>query len=389
MHADNKKLKIVIIGAGIGGLSAAYCLSRYDFDVHVYERAKELGEFGAGLQIGPNSVKIFRAIDLECELRKCTFEPQTQLSIHGVDGSLRFREPMKGVMEDKYDAPYLMAYRPDLHRLFYDRISADRIHLGKDCIGVDSFEDSATVTFSDGDQIRADIVIAADGIKSVIRKQCFGTDKPEFTEMIAWRAIVPAAAVPRTTGPNNEVKIDENDYFGWIGWNGHVVCYPIGDGSRVNIFAGHHSKDWIEESWSIPSTADEMISAYAGWNASMLKMFEHVTHCYKWGIFDRTPRLEWQRNTVILLGDAAHPTMPTLAQGANMAIEDGYTIARCLEKHHDNPKTGLSEFVRLRQPRTARITLQARQQFKNNLLRPPPPTIPRDWIFSFDATSGF
>ena len=151
-------------------------------------------------------------------------------------------------------------------------------------------------------------------------------------------------------------------YFGWIGPVGHVICYPIGKGDTLNIFAGHVTDEWVEESWSVPSSQEELLAAYEGWNEALLGMFRNVHHVYKWGIYDRDPLPEWTRGRVTLLGDAAHPTMPTLAQGGNMAIEDGIVLARNLDRHSDDVHAGLKAYVAERQPRTARVTLQSRQQ---------------------------
>ncbi len=192
--------------------------------------------------------------------------------------------------------------------------------------------------------------------------------------------------MPTKIGPGLSVELAHGEYFGWIGPNGHVICYPIGDGSVLNIFAGHVTDQWVEESWSVPSSQEELLAAYEGWNEALLDMFRNVQHVYKWGIYDRDPVPEWTRGRVTLLGDAAHPTMPTLAQGGNMAIEDGFVLARNLHHHRDDIHAAFRAYVAERQPRTARVTLQSRQQFANNRKVPPPPFLDRTWIFTFDAT---
>jgi salicylate hydroxylase len=165
-----------------------------------------------------------------------------------------------------------------------------------------------------------------------------------------------------------------------------VICYPIGDGRMLNIFAGHVSESWVEESWSVPSSRDELIEAHRGWNEALLGIFRNIDRCFKWGIYDRDPIAEWTRGRVTLLGDAAHPTMPTLAQGANMAIEDGYVLARNLARHEGDIDAGLRGYVAERLPRTSRVQLQSRAQFANNRQVPPPPFLDRTWIYTFDAT---
>ena len=387
MSGSERTPRIAIVGAGMGGLCAAVSLRQRGFEVRVYERAPALGEYGAGLQLGPNLYRVFRALGLEKELRAAAFEPLSNVSIKWDDGALRYREPFKGVYERKFGAPYLLAHRGDLHTLFRDVLPANCVATSKLCVGAESRGDTAVARFADGTEAEADVVIGADGVRSAIRAGLFGGDSPRFTEQVAWRAIVPIDCVPRAFGPNKSTRLERGDYFGWLGPNGHVICYPIGDGERLNIFAGHVSEKWVEESWTAPSTKEELIAEHAGWNEALLEIYSHVGEVFKWGVFDRDPRPEWRSGRVVLLGDAAHPTMPTLAQGANMAIEDGYVIARRLHENRGDLAAGLKAFVAERQPRTARVTLQSRQQFANNRMVPPPMPISRDWIFEHDVTA--
>ena len=381
-----RTIRVVIIGAGIGGLGAACALHRRGFEVAIYERSSRLEEVGAGLQVGPNAVKVYRALGLEAALRRNAFEPVNMVSLKWDDATLRFREPLKAVAQAKYGAPYMTAHRADLHRLLREALPEESIHLGANCVGAFSSDRSALARFSNGTEVEADVVIGADGIRSAIRAQLFGADNPRFTEQMCWRAMVSMDCVPARVGPDASVALDRGEYFGWLGPNGHVICYPIGDGRMLNIFAGHVAEGWVEESWSVPSSAAELIEAYRGWNEALLGIFRNIEHCFKWGIFDRDPIADWTRGRVTLLGDAAHPTMPTLAQGANMAIEDGYVLARNLVRHQDDVSAGLQAYVAERLPRTSRVQLQARAQFANNRQVPPPPFLDRTWIHAFDAT---
>jgi salicylate hydroxylase len=200
---------------------------------------------------------------------------------------------------------------------------------------------------------------------------------------------VPMECVPMRVGPGGSVAIERGEYFGWIGPNGHVICYPIGvNGDQLNIFGGHVTGQWVEESWSVPSSREELMAAKAGWNEALLEMFRHVEQVFKWGIYDRDPLPQWTRGRVTLLGDAAHPTMPTLAQGANMAIEDGYVLARLLARHGDDVETALQAYVIERKPRTDWVTLKSREQFANNRKASPPPFVDRTWLFVNDVVRG-
>ncbi|MGB6537195.1 MAG: FAD-dependent monooxygenase [Xanthobacteraceae bacterium] len=385
----NRPLRVAVIGAGIGGLAATVALRQRGIEVELYERAEKLEEVGAGLQIGPNAVKVLRALGLEDELMRNAFEPLSIMSLTFDEGRLRFRQPLKAVAREKYGAPYLTAHRADLHNLLRRAAGDAPLHLGADCLGADTINGTAAARFADGATVEGDVVVAADGIRSAIRAQHFGDAPPRFSEMMAWRAIVPMDCVPSRVGPGGSVAIERGEYFGWIGPDGHVICYPIGvNGDRLNVFGGHVTEHWVEESWSVPSSREELIAAKAGWNEALLGIFRHVEQVFKWGIYDRDPLPRWTRGRVGLLGDAAHPTMPTLAQGANMAIEDGYVLARNLARHGDDVVTALNAYAAERKPRTDWVTLKSREQFANNRKASPPPFVDRSWLFVNDVVGA-
>jgi salicylate hydroxylase len=380
-----RKARIAIIGAGIGGLAAACALREKGFEVHVQERAGELGEVGAGLQLGPNAVKVLRALGIEDPLRPLACEPTNIVSVAWDDAHLRFREPLKATAAAQFGAPYLTAHRADLHALLQAKLRAGSIELNAQCTGVSSFNGVAVATFADGREIEADIVVGADGINSAVRESLFGQQPARFTQQMAWRCIVPIDCVPTEIGPDKSVRIGRDEYVGWIGPDGHVICYPIRGGELYNIFAGHVSEEWVDESWSVPSGVDELLAGYRGWNADLIEMLGRVRHCYKWGIRDRDPLARWTQGRVTLLGDAAHPMMPTLAQGAAITLEDAYALARNLARHEDL-RDGLEAYERERRPRASKVQMQAREQFQNNRKAQAPPPLSRDWIFAHDAT---
>jgi salicylate hydroxylase len=257
---------------------------------------------------------------------------------------------------------------------------------GAHCVGVAATADGVRADFADGRIVEADVIIGADGINSAVREKLLGPRPARYTQQMAWRCMVPIACVPTGVGPGGSVAVGRDEYVGWIGPDGHVICYPIRGGEMYNIFAGHVSEEWVEESWSVPSSVDELLAGYAGWNPALLEMLSHVRECYNWGIRDRDPLPRWTFGRITLLGDAAHPMMPTLAQGAAIALEDAFAIARHLARHRDDPAQALAAYEAERRPRASKVQLQARQQFLNNRLSPAPPPLSRDWIFAHDAT---
>jgi salicylate hydroxylase len=381
-----RTLRIAIIGAGIGGLAAAAALRKLGCDVDIYERTSDLGEVGAGLQIGPNGVKVLQALGLEHTLEGLACEPVDIVSLAWDDAHLRFREPLKAIARQKYGARYITAHRADLHRLLQERVPANAIHLNARCIQVATRGDVAVATFEGGKEIEADVIVGSDGIRSTVRECMFGAAPARYTEQMGWRCIVPIEYVPREVGPGRSVRIDPRDYVGWIGPTGHVICYPIRGGELYNLFVGYVSEQWQEESWTARSSKAEMFAALAGWNEALLGMLDKVEEVFKWGIYDREPLESWTRGRIALMGDAAHPMMPTLAQGASITIEDAYTLARNLASGADNPVQALKSYEAERLNRARRVQLQAREQFQNNRKHPAPPPLSRDWIFEHDAT---
>ena len=383
----SKAKRIVVIGAGIGGLTAAGALRQNGFEVEVYERSPELGEVGAGLQIGPNAVKVLNALGLEDRLRRIAAEPDETVSVRWDDASLRYREPLKAIAQAEYGARYLTAHRADLHRLLIELLPESSIHLGRACVGAESTGAGAVARFADGSTVEADLVVGADGIRSAVRESLFGGDKPIFTNQLFWRGTVAMdRLIPRVAG-RFKGNFNLADNLGWLSpRTGRVLCYPMGAGRVLNIAAGNLTERWTSESWLTPAARDEVLAAYRDWDETLQIILAEVDAWFCQGVFDRDPLPRWTEGAVTLLGDAAHPMMPTLAQGAVMALEDAFVLGRSLATGDGIP-AGLAAYEAQRRPRTARAQLQARAQYRANLTDPPPPRLDRDWILGFDATA--
>ena len=316
-------------------------------------------------------------------LQSLSFVPANRVALDWRDASVRSRYSLADYPQ-RYGAPYRTMMRWDLHRVLLERFGADRVTLGKTCTGVANTDSGAVARFADGTDVEADVVVGADGIRSTVRGALFGADAPRFTQLVGWRCLIDIARMPARVGPEGRTRLSSDDHVVWYGPDGQVTCYAVGSDSTLNIFAGHTAEHWVAESWSTPSSSDELVTAFAGWNPALVELLSGVGRVYKWGIFDRDPIPQWTRDRITLLGDAAHPTMPTLAQGANMAIEDGYVLARHLAKADPDPRPALLAYVAERQGRTARVTLQSRRNYQHPEQVPPPDD--RSWLFELDVT---
>src|ERR1044071_397005 len=207
---------------------------------------------------------------------------------------------MQGPYAAQYGAPYLMAHRADLHRQFCSLLPDSAVHLDTRCVGIANRDGVAVATFASGTEIEADVIVGADGINSTVRERLFGLQPARFTPQMAWRGMVRIGGVRRRVGPGNSVEVGRDEYVGWIGPEGHVICYPIRGGALYNIFAGHVTDQWVDESWAVPSSIDELLAGYRGWNRALLEMLAQVSDCYKWGIRDRDPLPRWTAGAITL-----------------------------------------------------------------------------------------
>ena len=390
-------LKVLIAGAGLGGLAAALACLRRGIDVEVYEQAPELKEVGAGVQISANGTGVLFALGLEEGVRKW--------GVHAVDKEIRLwntgqtwslfssLRPKAGA--ERYKYPMFMLHRGDLHAMLVDavkKLKPDAISLNR---RVTSFE-GTTLLFSDGSKAKGDLVVGADGLHSVIRKQLFGEAKPVFTGQVAWRGLVPIERLPadqrRLVGTN------------WVGPKAHVTCYPVHRGELFNFVGQVDRDDWQVESWTTEGSKEECFSDFPGWHPHVLSMIEHSGKLFKWGLFLREPLARWTQGRVTLLGDACHAMLPYLGQGANMALEDGYVLARCLEAWPGEPERALAKYEALRRERATRAvngSAEMTGKFHNEALadaasaeayintewHPDKIRARYDWIYQYDADS--
>jgi salicylate hydroxylase len=351
-------MRIVVAGAGIGGLTAALALDAAGFEVEVVEQAEALGEVGAGIQISPNAVKVLRALGLADPLDAVGVRP---LALEGHDhrtGALMYSVPLGEAVVARHGAPYYHLYRPDLLQVLGGGVAARGIPI-RFAARVETVEQTgqgAALLLADGRRVGGDLVVGADGINSRVRRALFGEAPARFTGNVAFRGTVPAERLP--------AGLIERKGYNWMGPHHHFVHYFVSRGRLVNCVGVCEQPDWRIESWVHPGDLDEYKAEFAGWHPTIQTLIGAMSSCFKWALFDRDPLDAWSVGRATILGDAAHPMLPFLAQGACMAIEDGYALARCLQTHA-TVAAALADYETRRRPRTSAMQLGARARAKD------------------------
>jgi len=343
--------KIAIAGAGIGGVTAACCLLKAGYDVEVFEQAPELGEIGAGIQLSANAMHVLNDLGLGEAIARVSVRPGAYIFRLHDTGEIIAQFPLAGQHEARHGAPYNQLHRGDLHNLLVARVKslkADAIRLNKRVIGFEEAQGHVRLQFADGSRETADILIGADGVKSAVRAQIAGTSPASYTGDAAWRLIVPAERLPK-----NHMG---QDMSVWMGPGRHVVCYYLRAGALFNFVGAVETDEVSEESWAAKYPWETLKADFEGWHDDVQAVIDRVDRdsCYRWSLFYRPPIAKWCTPRVTLLGDAVHATLPYLAQGAAMAIEDGAVLARALDLT-DNARDALQLYEKNRIERTSRI----------------------------------
>jgi salicylate hydroxylase len=318
--------KVLIAGAGIAGLVAALSLLQRGITVEIFEQADELRELGAGVQLSANGTRVLIALGLEQQMQAIAAEPSgKQIRLFSTGRTWKLFD--LGVSSRAlYGAPYWMVHRGDFHRVLLDAFNArapGRLHLGDRCVGFEEDEGGIRLHLANGETHRGDVVVGADGVHSEVRRQIGGDRQPFFAGVAAWRGLVPMERLP----PTMQRDVGTN----WIGPGGHVITYPVRRGELLNFVGIFEGESWPVESWTERGTREDCSRSFAGWNPEIHTIIENVDVPFKWALLGRDPLERFVTDRACLIGDAAHPTLPFLAQGANMAIEDGMVLARCLE----------------------------------------------------------
>lgn len=393
-----EKQHIAIAGAGIGGLTLALSLLKSGYRVDVYEQASQLLELGAGVQMAPNGTRILRHLELEQALlaKGAVQAAAKEVRLWSTGESW----PLFDLGEDslrRFGAPYWLIHRGDLHRVLLDAVlehAPNCVHTSHRVSGFDQSEHGIALQFTDGATAHADLLVGADGVHSVIRHALFKDQKPEFTGIMAWRCMASMDALPQS--------LRRNVGTNWIGPGGHCITYPLRGETLMNFVGLVERSDWVKESWTEAGTTEECQADFVNWNPLIHDIIQQGSTPYRWALLQRSPLQGWISGRVTLLGDACHPTLPFLAQGAIMALEDAIVLSRCLDKAGEDHVSAFVRYEELRMPRTSAIVEGSRantKRFHNPVLaehaaavryietewQPDNVRQRYDWLFEYDA----
>lgn len=390
--------KVVIAGAGIGGLTAGLCLLQRGIDVEIYEQAPEFREVGAGIQMGPNGARLLLEMGLGPRLEGRVMEAAAKEVRMWNTGQ---KWPLFDLGADciaRFGAPYWLVHRGDLHAALVEGVQAlkpDAIHLGRKFTTVSQDDAGAMLHFADGGSARGDIVIGADGVHSVVRDSLWDSPKSAFTGLMAWRGFADMSKLR----PELQRPVGTN----WIGPGGHIITYPLKGGKVMNVVALVENAEWTSETWTEAGTIAECLADFSDWHPYIHEMIAAMDVPFRWALVGREPLAQWSKGRISLLGDACHPTLPFLAQGAIMAIEDGYVLARVLAETAAAPQEQLKHYESLRHARTTAIvngSAANTKRFHNPVLADPVGAVDYvvrewepdkvrlryDWLFEYDPT---
>jgi salicylate hydroxylase len=354
MAGTNGSAPILISGGGIGGLITGYALARQGFPVRLFEQSPEFREVGAGIQLGPNIFRVLEKIGLKDAVLADAHRPPAQEMRDALTGKLIVRIPLEEAFFQRFGEPYAVTHRADIHGTFLKACQNSNLVTLETSRRVDSFEDTGkgvAVTLEDGQKAEGRALIGCDGMWSKIRERIVGDGKPRVSGHIAYRAVLKREDVPKDLW-RPEVVL-------WAGPRTHLVHYPLRRGELYNLVAVFHS-DHYEEGWNAEGSKDLLWQHFKGQRPEVLRMLERIETWRMWVLCDREPVKNWTLGRVTLLGDAAHPMLQYLAQGACMATEDAVLLAEKARAQPDDLPAAFNAYTQDRYLRTARVQIMAR-----------------------------
>jgi 6-hydroxynicotinate 3-monooxygenase len=342
-------VRIAIIGAGLGGTTAAALLQQAGYEVRVYEQAPQFSRLGAGIHISPNVTRVMRRIGIEPQLRSIGLRPKSFISRDGDTGRISFEFPLADAAEKRYGAPFLILHRGDFHAEIMRAVQPRTIVFSKKLTGLDQDERGVRMQFADGTSERADLVIGADGVNSMVREILLGPEKPIYTKHIAHRSIFSRSLLP--------ADMEFDDCTKWWTDDRHIVVYFLtGKRDEIYFVTGVPKEHWPEDVANMPGSKQELLADFEGYEPRVQALLAACPAHSNWPLLERKPLPLWSRGRIVILGDACHPMKPHMAQGAGMAIEDAAMLWRCLEEvGMDRYETAFQHYEASRIERTSRV----------------------------------
>ena len=383
---------MAIVGGGLAGLATAHALARFGIQAEVFEAAPALGEIGAAVNVAPNATRALVAIGLGEKIAAVANSSPGIYTRNMQTGEfLEFNDRRKTAA--RYGAPYYTFHRADLLDALASGLDHRLIHLDHRLVGVEERSEGVVLAFANGAKVEAELVIGADGVRSVIRHALYGHDNPTYTGQMVWRALLNGGDVPRDV-------LEPTGHIQWVGPGCHLLAYYIRGEKLVNIVTQEDTDKWVEEGWSTRGDPDEMRSSFPNPEPRLEKLLSIVTECSKWGLFTRPLTENWGRGRIQLIGDAAHAMLPNAGQGACQAFEDAYILARWLDACR-NPVEAFASFRRIRIPRVHAVQRLsfANARFKHmrdsteqkDLITSGKGSVhgTTEWVWAYDAVSGW
>ncbi|UUU26603.1 FAD-dependent monooxygenase [Streptomyces sp. DSM 40750] len=313
-------MRAIVVGAGIGGLAATLSLRRAGCEVTLVEQTARFTEIGAGIQLAPNATRVLRRLDLLDAVVARSTRPSRLSFRTWSDGGEICRYALGREAEDAFGAPYLQVHRADLHQALAAAVPSESVRLNTAVVGIGQDDKSAHVTTAGGERLEADLVVAADGVRSAARQWLFGADEALFSGTAAYRALLPADKV---------ADLDLPEYALWLGPGRHFVHYWVRRGELLNV-VGVIGAEKAQESWTARAEPGEQLRAFDGWDPRVLAVLERTGTVFRYGIHTRAPLARWNIGRVTLLGDSAHAMVPFQAQGAAQALVDAAVLGDSL-----------------------------------------------------------
>ena len=341
---------VVVVGGGIGGLFAANALIAHGLQVSVYEQAPSLGEIGAGVFLTPNSVRQLQRVGLGPAVEKRGAKVGTESRYFRHDGTPI--APVQVTDSSGWNATFGM-HRADLVEMLAAALPSEVVHTGHRCSGFEQTGDVARVSFANGAIVEGDVVIAADGIHSELRQYVTPPSRPVFHGSVAYRGVLAHQRIPHWP---------TDSWLMWLGKGKHFLTFPVRAGELINYVGFVPADEEMKESWSAPGDPDVLRREFAGWDPRIGSLLSQVEATFRWALYDREPLPTWTRGRLTLLGDAAHPMLPHLGQGANQSIEDGMALATILAyANRATAPAALLAYENLRRERVAQVQRGARE----------------------------